>query len=101
MLTLEEYRIQVVERLKGLREPVRVTGVLLEVELFLAHSAISSETQRSFWDKLYNDLDVVTQDSTLLLGKQAATELRAVVAAAQTEIAQYRLMLGSEEGTRR
>jgi hypothetical protein len=39
-----------------------------------------------------NDLDIVAQDSTALLGKQAATVLTAVIACAKGVIAYYQVL---------
>jgi hypothetical protein len=48
-----------------------------------------------FWEDLKSDLEVVAQESTLLLEKQAATALAAVVAVAQAVIAQYESLIVS------
>jgi hypothetical protein len=90
MMTLEEYCIQVIEKIKACRDPARVRDLLSEVDGLLTRSRIGHHTRATFWEALNNDLDVVAQESTLLLERQAATALSAVVAA-QTVIAQYQL----------
>jgi hypothetical protein len=69
-MTLEEYRIQVIERLKASQDPVKARGLLAEVELVLTNSRIGDRAQKTFWETLNNDLDIVAQESTLLLEKQ-------------------------------
>jgi hypothetical protein len=96
-VTLEEYRIQFIEKLKACRDPANVRGLLAEVDLVLMKSGISDRVQRTFWETLNNSLDVVAQESTLLLEKQAATALSAVIAAAQTVIAQYLVLLANDQ----
>ena len=96
-MTLDEYRVQVIEKLKACRDPARARGQLAEVDLVLMNSRISDRVQKTFWETLNNDLDVLAQESTLLLEKPAATALSAVIAAAQTVIAQYRLLIASDQ----
>jgi len=95
-MTLEEYRIQVIEKLKICRDAAQARGLLAEVDLVLTNSRISDRTQKLFWQTLNNALDAVAQESTLLLEKQAATALRPVVAAAQPVTAQYQLLIASD-----
>lgn len=94
-MTLEEYRIQVIEKLKACREPLWARNLLAEVDLVLTNSGISDQARKTFWEDLKNDLEVVAQESTLLLEKQAATALSAVITAARAAIAQYQLLLAT------
>jgi hypothetical protein len=89
-MTLDEYRTQVIERLKGCRDSLDVRGLLSEVHLFITESRISDHAQSTFWEALSHDLNVVAQESTHLMGKKAATALSALIAAAQTAIARHR-----------
>lgn len=96
-MTLEEYRIQTIEKLKACRDPARARDVLSDVDGMLVGSRISDTTRRLFWETLRNDLDVVTQESTALLERQAAAVLGAVVRAAQDAIFEYQALIGSDE----
>jgi hypothetical protein len=51
-MTLEEYRIQVIERLKARQDPVKARGLLAEVELVLTNSRIGDRAQKTFWETL-------------------------------------------------
>jgi hypothetical protein len=88
-MTLDEYRSQVVARLRGCRDSLEVRGLLGEVDLFISQSRISDRARKTFWETLSSDLDIVAQASTDLMTQQAATALRALIAAAQTAIAQH------------
>jgi hypothetical protein len=98
-MTLEDYRIQVTEKLNACQDAGRARTLLDEVDLVLVQSGISRHAKHVFWETLSNDLDVLAQDSTLLMGKQAAVALSVVLATARAEIAQYRLMIASDEGS--
>jgi hypothetical protein len=87
-LTLDEYRIQVLEKLKGCEDPRRARDLLAEVDLMLGASGLSPKAQQAFWQGLSTDLEVVAEESTKLLGKDRAVRLTAVVLAAQADIAQ-------------
>ena len=94
-LTLDGYRIQVLEKLKGCRDPGRARDLLAEVDVMLSASELSPKAQQAFWHALSTDLEVVAEESTKLLGKDAAATLSGVVAAAQSDIAQYLVVLSS------
>jgi len=96
-VTLEEYRIQVIEKLKVCGSAASARSLLAEVDLLLTNSRISDRGLRTFWEALNNDLDMVAQDSTVLLNNKAATELSAVIAAARAAIFEYEVLIGSDE----
>lgn len=87
-MTLEDYR-EVIAKLKACSGPSWARNLLAQVDLVLTNSGISAGTRRAFWEDLNHDLEVVGEESTLLLEKQAATVLSSAIAAAQTVIAQY------------
>lgn len=93
---LDEYRRRVIERLRACTDPTRAQDLLVEVDVTLASSLMSSEAQLRFWQTLSQDLEVVAQECIRLLEKQAAATLAAVVAVAQAEITQYQLLLADE-----
>jgi hypothetical protein len=94
-LTLDGYRIQVLERLKGCPDPGRARDLLAEVDVVLGTSQLSPTAQQAFWHSLATDLEVVAEESTKLLAKDAAAGLAMVLAAAQADIAQYLLILST------
>lgn len=96
-MTLEDCRIEVIAKLKACQGPLWARNLLAQVDLVLLNSQISAGTKKAFWEALNNDLDVVAEDSTLLLGKEAATTLSAVVAAAKAMIAQYLQLIESDK----
>ena len=87
-LTLDGYRIQVLERLKNCPDPRRARDLLAEVDVMLDASGLSPKAQQAFWQGLSTDLEVVGEESTKLLGQDRAVRLTAVVLAAQADIAQ-------------
>src|SRR5438128_11313481 len=96
-MTLGEFRLQPVEKLKHCRDSERARSLLSEFDLVLSNSRISDQTKRTFWDAVMDDLDAMGQDSTRLLDEHAAAALNAVVAAAQSVICEYRLLVGTDE----
>jgi hypothetical protein len=94
-LTLDGYRIQVLEKLKGCPDPRRARDLLVEVEAVLAATGLSLRAQQAFWQGLATDLEVVAEDYTGLLGKDRAVRLSTVIAAAQADIVKYLGILSS------
>jgi len=81
-LTLDEYRAQVVMQLKGCAEIARAAELLADVETMLAATQTSPSLQKAFWRDFSQDLDLLTQQATLLDTGTAAT-LRAVITTAR------------------
>ena len=96
-LSLDGYRIQVLERPKHCPDPGRARGVLVEVDVALRGTGLSDKAQMAFWESLSTDLDVVAQEWAHLLPRHAAITLRAVTAAAQADISQYLLVLSNAQ----
>jgi hypothetical protein len=92
-LTLDGYRIQVLEKVKSCEDPGRARDFLAEVDVMLGASELSPEAQQAFWHGLSTDLEVVAEESAKLLGKDAAARLAAVIAGAQGDIAHYLIVL--------
>jgi hypothetical protein len=92
-MTFDEYRIQTIEKLKGFGDAAEARVLLAEVDLVLGSSHISDRAQKTFWEALSNDLDVIAQEATLFVGKQAVEKLREVISAAQTAIRLYQEVL--------
>jgi hypothetical protein len=88
-VSLDGYRLQVLERLKASGVPARARDILSEVDVMLNASALSRPAQKAFWEGLSRDLDVLSEDFMPLLGKEAAIAFSAVMAAARADIEQY------------
>lgn len=94
-LTLDGYRIQVLEKLKGCRDPGAARDLLVEVDVLLAASELSPSAQQTFWHALSTDLEIVAEESVKLLAKDAAARLTEIIGVAQSDIAQYLVILSS------
>jgi len=93
-ITLEDYRIQIIEQLKA---GAHARDLVAEVDMVLASARLSAAAQAAFWDNLNSDLDILAEESTAVLGKEAAAELNASIAAAQGAALKYRRLLASDE----
>lgn len=92
-VTLEDYRIQIIEQLKAAHGTQRAHDLLAEVDMVLASARLSTAAQGEFWDSLHSDLDMLAEVSKEVLGKEAADALGEVVTAAQGEVLKYRRAL--------
>lgn len=95
-MTLDEYRIEIIEKLKGFSDPARARGLLAEVDLAFTSGRLSIATRRAFWEGLHDDLDVAAQEAHLLVGARGASTLVAVISVAQSAIEAYVLVLARE-----
>jgi hypothetical protein len=89
-MTLEEYRLKVVQRLRACDDSVAARGVLAEVDLKLMHNRMNPSRQERFWRNLHGDLDNLT-DQARLLDKSAAAKINAIAIAAQAWMARNHL----------
>jgi hypothetical protein len=96
-VTLEDYRIQVIEQLRVARDTARARDFLAEVNMVLASAGLSTAAQGEFWESLNGDLDILAEESKGVLGKEAAAALGAVIAAAQGAVMKYQRLLESDE----
>jgi hypothetical protein len=80
-LSLDGYRIQVLEKLRTSRDPREARDILYEADVMLNASGLSRPAQRTFWHGLDTDLDVLAEEVT--------EETRTIIAAAKAEIAKY------------
>ena len=96
-VTLEDYRIQIIEQLKAARGTERAHDLLAEVDMVLASAGLSTAAQGAFWDSLHSDLDVLAEVSKEVLGKDAAAALSEIVAAAQGAVLKYRRLLRGDQ----
>ncbi len=96
-VTLEDYRIQVIEQLRVAHGTARARDLLAEVNMVLASARLSWAAQGEFWQSLNGDLDILAEESKGMLGKEAAALLGAVIAAAQGAVMKYQRLLESDE----
>jgi hypothetical protein len=89
-VSLEDYRIQVIEQLKAASGAARVRDLLAEADMVLASARLSATAQRSFWESLDSDLVDLAEGSKGVLGKEAAAALSTVITAARGALIQYR-----------
>jgi hypothetical protein len=95
-MTLDEYRVQLVEQLKKLRDERAARLLIQEADSNLQNHSISDSGQLGFWQALDSDLETAKRDSQLLLERQAAAALSQVIAAAQAVIAQHQQRVRSK-----
>jgi hypothetical protein len=86
-LTLDDYRAQVLKQLTNCTDPNRVCDILAEVELALGAMQMSLEVQKTFWQSLANDLDVLSQQVSH--APPVDMVLRAVIDVARAAIAHH------------
>ena len=88
-LSLEGYRIQVLEKLKAVRDPQKAHDLIAEVDVALRATGLRRAAQRAFWEALHTDIDVLTEESATVLGRDLAAELGGIIATAKTEVRHY------------
>ena len=89
-VTLEEYRRQIIDRLKDCADVQAARNALADAELILANNRLTPLTQDKFWEELYQDLDVLIEEAKFMPDREAGMKLWTVVLAAQAGISRYR-----------
>lgn len=95
-MTLDEYRIQLVEQIKQLRDEPATRRLINEANAALQDSKISSRAQEEFWQDLNGDLENARRKAETVLERQAAASLSQVIAAAQAAIAQHQAKISAK-----
>jgi hypothetical protein len=95
-MTLDEYRLQMFEKLKACSQVPQVRELLSEVHTMLASARMSDSSQKAFWQSLNHDLNVLVHESQKLPQQSGASMSRTVIATAQAAIAQYQRRLTSD-----
>jgi hypothetical protein len=94
-VSLDDYSLGVLERLKACIEPARARELLAEVDAILTATDVSDGAQKEFWQNLNHELNVfahrLSRPST-----RSVVSARSVIAVAQAAIAQYQRRLKSE-----
>lgn len=88
-LSLEGYRIQVIEKLKALQDPASAHALIDEADTVLKATGLRVPAQRAFWEALHTDLDVIAEEWSEILGKEAAATLGATLAVAKADVRRY------------
>jgi hypothetical protein len=89
-MTLEEYRVTLIERLRACPDTVAARALLAEAELMLCHSRLTDLTYDRFWETLEEHLDALADEAKFSSDRKAGAALDAIVAAARVRIARYR-----------
>lgn len=85
-MTPDELRRNLIDRLKHCAEAAEVRVLFAEVYLMFARSQVDESVEKSFWDGVLQDLDVLRQEATTCFDTDVASMLTAVLAAAQEEL---------------
>ena len=80
-LSLDGYRIQVLEKVRSCRDTRKAREILAEADVVLNSSGLSRPTQRAFWQELGTDLDILAEEPT--------AGLDTIMPAVKADIAKY------------
>jgi hypothetical protein len=86
-VSLDGYRIQVLEKLRSCSDSRKAREILAEADVILNASGLSRPAQRAFWEGLNTDLEMLAEEPTDVL--------TAIVAAAKADIAKYLQLIPS------
>jgi hypothetical protein len=96
-MTLDEYRTQIIERLKSCRDTTAARSVLAEADLVLMNGRLTRLTQDKFWETLYQDLDALGEEARFMTDREAGVKLSTVVVAARSRIVRYREKIADDQ----
>lgn len=80
-MTLNEYRAQILRRLRKASSAPEAQRIVGEAAETLRRSIISRDSARDFWSSLYEDL------APVIFERQAASSLSSIISAAQAAVA--------------
>lgn len=86
-MTLEEYRLQLLERLKVCAGPIDARNLIRELDLLLQGSDLTASTREAFWATVQRDLSFLTEHLSVLR-KPAQEDIAPLIEAAQQAIAE-------------
>jgi hypothetical protein len=89
-MTLEELRIDLLSSVRNCANPSAVAQLLSEADLILTQSRVAGQVQEAFWQALDRDLEVVTQEASMIIERQGAVTLRSVIEVARAILPVYR-----------
>jgi len=82
-MTLDEYRMKIIERLRACQDDACARSLIDEVDTMLHDSRIGKHTHEVFWQALEEDLDALEEEARFLANPEASAALEAVVTAAR------------------
>lgn len=89
-MSLDEYREQLIARLKSCTNTAAARTLVAEADLVLFNAQLTPLTQGKFWESLDEDLEAAREEARLLADREAGMQFAAVIAVAQARIARYR-----------
>jgi hypothetical protein len=95
VITLEELRIELLDRVRNCHKPHAVAQLIADADRKLQASRIGDQARRAFWDAVDHDLVVVTQEASVILERQGAQTLRTTIDVARAALISYRQGLPS------
>jgi len=95
-MSLDEYREQLIGRLKSCTNTAAARTLLAEADLVLVNARLTSLTQGKFWESLDEDLETAREEARLLADREAGVKLAAVIVVAQARIARFRERLSED-----
>ena len=85
-MTLDEYRLQIVQQIRDCASPVRGVELVTEAHLILSQSQLTVRTLQMFWSQLRADLDVLTEELMHTPDSVARTVRGSILTAAQNAV---------------
>lgn len=89
-MSLDEYRAQLIERLKSCTDTAAARTLLAEADLRLMNARLTALTRSKFWESLQEELAAVVEAPRLSADRAGSPKLEAVIAAAQARLTRYR-----------
>jgi hypothetical protein len=87
-MTLDEYRLQMLQRIRDCSFPDRARDLIAEARQFLAQSRLNEPTLRALWSNLRADLEVLSEDLIDVAERSGRSQRGAILAAAHVAIVQ-------------
>ena len=85
-MTLEEYRLQVLQQVRDCVGTAKAVELVTEVHLILSQSQLTARTLETFWSQLRADLDVLTEELMHTLEGADRTARGSILTAAQNAV---------------
>lgn len=100
-MTLEEYRVVILEKLRQCKDAKTARSLLADADLFLRNSRLTQLTQDKFWETLEDDLMIIADEAKQLQDPKASAALGAVVEAARARAHRFRARHGDHHEVRK
>ena len=91
-MTLDEYRLELFERLKRCSGSAAARDLIAEGNLVLAQSDLEEPTMQTFWLALRIDLLRLAEDAAVLAEAEPRARLVSIIAAARSAIVDQQMM---------